>query len=250
MRFTKMEGLGNDFVVVEDAPAGPDQVRAWCDRRHGIGADGVLFVGPEPSMQYWNADGSPAEMCGNGLRCVARYAVDHGWSREGEWFSVSTPVGSRRALVDGELVTVEIGPVKLGDAIQIDGAEYRRASLGNPHAVRIVADPDSLDVTEVGPLVAGAPAFPEGANVEFVALTSAGRIRMRVWERGVGETLACGTGMVAAAAVAAGTDGGAVDVEVPGGRAQVTFRHGTGYLTGPARTVFTGELEPDAARIS
>lgn len=243
MRFTKMEGLGNDFVVVENMPSGPDQIKAWCDRRHGIGADGVLAVGPEPSMHYWNADGSPAELCGNGLRCVARYVVDRNQRKEGDWFSIATPVGPRQALVEGDVVTVEIGPVKLGDSIHVDGAAYRRASLGNPHAVRIVDDPDSVDVFQVGRVVAADPAFPEGANVEFVAVTSPRRIRMRVWERGVGETLACGTGMVAAAAVAAGVDGETVEVDVPGGRAQVTFRDGSGYLTGPARTVFAGEIE-------
>ncbi len=238
-----MEGLGNDFVVVEGRPSGPDQVKAWCDRRHGIGADGVLTVGPEPSMLYWNADGTPAEMCGNGLRCVARYAVDRGWCKAGEWFSISTPVGSRWALVDGDVVTVEIGPVQLGDPIEIEGVEYRRASLGNPHAVRVVEDPDSIDVAQVGPVVAGAPGFPDGANVEFVALTSPGHIRMRVWERGVGETLACGTGMVAAAAVVSGAHEDAVQVDVPGGRAEVTFRDGSAYLSGPAKTVFTGEID-------
>lgn len=244
MRFAKMEGLGNDFVVVEEVPAGPAQVRAWCDRRHGIGADGVLAIGPEPSMLYWNADGSRAEMCGNGLRCVARYAVDRHWCEAGEWFSISTPAGSRRALVDGEMVTVEIGPVELGGPVEIEGVEYRRASLGNPHAVRIVEDPDSMDVTQVGPVVAAAPVFPDGANVEFVALTSPGHIRMRVWERGVGETLACGTGMVAAAAVVSGAQEGVVQVDVPGGRAQVTFRDGSAYLSGPANTVFTGDIDP------
>lgn len=242
-----MEGLGNDFVVVEAPPGGPDQVRAWCDRRRGIGADGVLAVGPEPSMEYWNADGTSAEMCGNGLRCVARYAVDNGWCGEGEWFTIATLVGPRRALVQPEAVTVEIGPVTLGDSIDVDGAVYRRASLGNPHAVRIVDDPHTVDVALVGRTVAAAPAFPEGANVEFVAITSPGHIRMRVWERGVGETLACGTGMVAAAAVVAGTPAGAIEVEVPGGRAEVTFDQGSGYLTGPANTVFTGEI-PTPAR--
>ena len=243
MRFTKMEGLGNDFVVVEEPPSGPSQVRTWCDHRRGIGADGVLAVDSKPSMEYWNADGSPAEMCGNGLRCVARYSVDRGWSEEGSWFSIMTPVGPRQALVEGDVITVEIGPVSLGESIEVDGALYRRASLGNPHAVRVVDDPETVEVALVGRAVAAAPAFPDGANVEFVALSSPGRIRMRVWERGVGETLACGTGMVAAAAVAAGTDGDPVEVEVPGGRARVTFRQGSGYLTGPAGTVFSGEIE-------
>ncbi|MGH8911159.1 MAG: diaminopimelate epimerase [Acidimicrobiia bacterium] len=241
MKFTKMEGLGNDFVVVEADQVAPADVRRWCDRRRGIGADGVLALDDSPAMRYWNADGGAAQMCGNGLRCVARYATDRGWQKAGEWFEVTTPVGPRRVRVDDDSVIAEIGPVELGGELTIEGRTFRRASIGNPHAVTLVDDPDAVDVASIGPKVGANSAFPEGANVEFVARTNDG-IRLRVWERGVGETLACGSGMVVAAAVAAGSDRGPIAVTVPGGDAVVYFEAGSGFLTGPAVTVFTGEM--------
>src|SRR5690606_34783982 len=109
VKFTKMQGLGNDFVVLEDVEPAPDLVRQLCDRRRGVGADGVLTVDARPSMRYWNADGSVAEMCGNGLRCVARYAVDRNWAPNDEWFVIETAVGPRRALVADPWITVEVG---------------------------------------------------------------------------------------------------------------------------------------------
>ncbi len=240
MRFIKMEGLGNDFVVLEGVEPDPDLIRILCDRRRGVGADGVLVVGRGPEMRYWNADGSAAEMCGNGLRCVARHAVDAGWATQGEWITIGTAVGPRRALVADDMVTVEIGAVEMGDTLVIGGRTYRRASIGNPHAVAFVDDPDAVDVEAEGSTVSNDPGFPAGANVEFVSNDGPGRIRLRVWERGVGETLACGSGMVVAAAVAAGNDG-PIEVSVRGGTARVYFEEGSGYLVGPARRVFDGE---------
>lgn len=241
MKFTKMEGLGNDFVVVEGLNPDPDLVRHLCDRRRGIGADGLLVVDDFPSMRYWNADGSPAQMCGNGLRCVARYAVERGWAKEQEWFSVVTPVGERRALVDADEITVEVGRVTIGGMLRIGERVYHEASVGNPHAVTLVDDPYAVLVEEEGPEVASDPAFPEGTNVEFVKVDDATRIRMRVWERGVGETLACGSGMVAATAVAVGPSTEPVTVVVPGGIGRVFFDGGDAYLAGPAVQVFWGE---------
>lgn len=241
MRFTKMQGLGNDFVVLEDTDPSAALVRELCDRRWGVGADGVLVVDRRPTMRYWNADGSPAAMCGNGLRCVARYAVDRGWAPLEEWFSVETPVGPRRAMVGDSEVTVEIGKVTIAGTVTIDGRVYHEASVGNPHAVTLVDDPDRVAVGEVGPVVENDIAFPAGTNVEFVARVAPNRLRLRVWERGVGETLACGSGMVVAAAVAAGMDGEPVEVVVRGGVGRVFFRAGAAYLSGPAETVFTGE---------
>ena len=241
MKFTKMEGLGNDFVVVEAEDVSPDAVRAWCDRRRGIGADGVLAIDADPAMRYWNADGSQAEMCGNGLRCVARYAVDHGWAPAGEWFPVATPVGPRRVKVDRDVIVAEIGRVVTGGMLSIEGIDFHRASIGNPHAVALVDDPGEIDVAGLGERVNRDPAFPEGANVEFAALDGADGLRLRVWERGVGETLACGSGIVVAAAVLGGHPDGPIRVTVPGGEARVHFEDGSGYLTGPAETVFTGE---------
>lgn len=236
-----MEGWGNDFVVLEDFSPTPDLVRRLCDRRRGIGADGVLVVDPFPTMKYWNADGSPAEMCGNGLRCVARYAVDRGWAEPDEWMSVLTPVGERRALVEGDTITAEVGKVAIGGTLTVGERVFHEATIGNPHAVTLVEDPDLVDVAAEGPVVAADPAFPQGTNVEFVRVEGPDQIRLRVWERGVGETLACGSGMVVAAAVAAGAPSHPVSVRVPGGTGKVYFGDGAGFLVGPANLVFQGE---------
>lgn len=239
MKFTKMEGLGNDFVVVEGADPDPALIRSLCNRRRGVGADGVLAVDSRPGMRYWNADGSAAEMCGNGLRCVALYAVEAGWAPAGEWMVIETAIGPRKARVDTDAVTVELGAVTLGESLELRGRSVLPASIGNPHAVIVVEDPEAVDVAEEGARIGADPAFPDGANVEFVAIDAPGKIRLRVWERGVGETLACGSGMVVASAAVGGD--GPVEVSVRGGVAQVYFEEGSGYLVGPARRVFEGE---------
>lgn len=241
LEFTKMQGLGNDFVVL-DGPAHPttqDVVRL-CDRRFGIGADGLLVVtaGDPVVMDYWNADGSAAEMCGNGLRCVARYAFDRGLA-DSEEFDVDTPVGPRRVIVGAEVVTVEIGPTLIEGSETIDGEMYRLVDTGNPHAVRIVDDLEAVELSRLGPLVAAEAGFDAGCNVEII-VPGEGSVSMRVWERGVGETLACGTGMVAAAAVALGGADGTIRVDVPGGSGQVEIRDKVAWLTGPAEYVFSG----------
>lgn len=250
MRFTKMEALGNDFVVTEMIRPTAEFVRRLCDRRRGIGADGLLVVDDFPTMDYWNADGSPAQMCGNGLRCVARYAVDRGWAKEREWISIVTPVGERRALVDGETITAELGPVTIGGMLKIGERVFHEVSIGNPHAVALVDDPDAVDVDTEGRQVSADAAFAEGANVEFVKVEAPDRIRLRVWERGVGETPACGSGMVVAAAVATGQSTEPVTVAVPGGEAQVFFDNGAAYLVGPAEKVFEGEWPEVSAPVS
>lgn len=249
MHFVKMEGLGNDFVVFEGPrELSPTEVAVICDRRRGVGADGVLVVTPAGDrvrMEYWNADGSPAEMCGNGLRCVARLAVDRGMVA-GPDFTVDTPVGPRRVRVDEE-VTVDLGPVAVGGIVTIDGADYHHTQVGNPHAVRLVDDPEGVAVDQVGSRVEHHPHFPEGVNVEFVTVEAPDRIRLRVWERGVGETLACGTGAVASVAVGhrLGATGTQVAVELPGGTARVSLEGGHSWLTGPVRYVFEGEWVTD-----
>lgn len=241
--FTKMQGLGNDFVVLE----GPDlldsdEVTRICDRRLGVGGDGLLLMSPGPPvrMDYWNADGSPAEMCGNGLRCAARFAYDRGWS-EGPEFAMDTPIGLRTVRLDGDRVEVEIGPTRIEGSETIEGYTYLLVDTGNPHAVRVVEDPDRIDVAAVGPVVARQAGFDAGCNVEFIAVAG-DRVRMRVWERGVGETLACGTGMAAAAAVALDGGDGRIQVTVPGGIGRVTLGGGTAWLEGPAEYSFTGVL--------
>jgi diaminopimelate epimerase len=245
VQFVKMQGLGNDFVVVaRSVHVTADLVRRLCDRRFGVGADGLLQVGVDAAglvtMGYWNADGSDAEMCGNGLRCVARHAVDAGLVDATE-FEVVTPVGPRRVALGDDKVTVDLGPVEVGDEVTIGGRAYTMASVGNPHLVAIGADPDHVDVVGIGESIQRHPRFPYGTNVEFVEVVAPDRLAVRVWERGVGETLACGSGMVAAAAVAHRAGAGAtVEVEVPGGVASVRIEESASWLTGPAETVFEG----------
>lgn len=242
--FTKMQGLGNDFVVLEGpSKPGADDVVRLCDRRFGIGADGVLVVSPGTPivMDYWNADGSAAEMCGNGLRCVARYAFDKGWV-EGADFEVNTPIGIRHVRVGEDLVEAEIGQTLIEGQETIDGQVYRLVDTGNPHAVRVVEDPGAIDLGRIGPIVAREAGFDTGCNVEVISVTG-DRVKMRVWERGVGETLACGTGMVAAAAVALDGADGTISVEVLGGTGQVEITEKNAWLTGPAEYVFTGVFD-------
>ncbi len=191
-------------------------------------------------MEYWNADGSAAEMCGNGLRCVARYAYDKGWAVDRN-FVVQTPVGTRRVRVQEDGVEVELAKPKVTGHATIDGDRYHLIDVGNPHAVVLVDDPDTADVSGIGQRLQSE--FTDGVNVEFAAVSPDG-VRMRVWERGVGETMACGTGMVAAALVASKTGGLAspIRVEVPGGRGQVSIRDGVAWLSGPAEYSFRGSV--------
>jgi diaminopimelate epimerase len=251
MDFVKMEGLGNDLIVV-DGPFHPDPalVAAWCDRRRGIGADGILAVAPVDDsrvrMHYWNADGSPSEMCGNGLRCVARYAFDRGMVT-GPSFRVMTAVGERPVTVhpDGT-VRAMLGSVRPADAEPLDLAGYvfESLSVGNPHAVAVVGDCYSVPVDAIGPIVEGDPHFPERTNVEFVTVVARDRIDVRVWERGVGETLACGTGAVAAAGLVHGrglTDP-AVTVMLPGGPLRVEIIGDEAWIEGPADFVSSGTI--------
>jgi diaminopimelate epimerase len=245
LQFTKMQGLGNDFVLIE----GPieltvSDIRELCHRRFGIGADGVLVVtaGDPIRMDYWNADGSPAEMCGNGLRCVARYVYDRGWAADRN-FAIQTPIGMRSVKVGDVDVEVELGRIAISGHTEIDGQRFHLIDAGNPHAVLIVDDPDEVEVDVLGPRVGTDEQFPDGTNVEFISVTD-GQVTMRVWERGVGETMACGTGMVAAAFVATKTHRleGKIPVNVPGGHGQVEFRDGMAWLIGPAEYSFRGSV--------
>ena len=252
MDFVKMEGLGNDFIVV-DGPASisPADVRRWCDRRFGIGADGVLMAtrleGQRVGMVYWNADGGEAEMCGNGLRCIAKLAVSRGWVAD-EPMQIETAVGPLGAelLPDGR-VRALMGYPKRGDTDSLDvaGVTVRPVSVGNPHAVMFVDDPFSAPVAELGPRIERDPLFPEGTNVEFVKVETGNRIRMRIWERGVGETMASGTGATAAAFAAALYEGAQspIDVLLPGGNLTVEIVDDEAWVTGPANFVFSGSVE-------
>jgi len=290
MRFAKGHGTENDFVILLD-PDGRHELTAGlaarlCDRRAGIGADGVLravraaaagtaAVGtaaawsvagagagggagapvgraeaPEWFMDYRNADGSLAEMCGNGIRVFARYLAEHGLAGKPE-FAVATRSGPRQvSLGDDGQVTVEMGTVTvLGPASAVVGGEAvegLRVSVGNPHLACLVDRPlEDFDLA--APPALDPARFPGGANVELVRETGPAAVAMRVHERGSGETRSCGTGAVAAAMAAAwahGQDGGTWRVAVPGGSLHVTLKDGGGWLTGPAVIVAEGDLDP------
>ncbi|SFW90140.1 diaminopimelate epimerase [Amycolatopsis australiensis] len=263
IEFLKGHGTQNDFVLLPD-PAGrleltEARVAALCDRRRGLGADGVLRVVraaalDEPSagewfMDYRNADGSIAEMCGNGVRVFARYLVDSGLAAEGG-FVVGTRAGDRPVVVHPDRsVTVHMGPATItGTSVtMVAGRPFSGVAVdvGNPHLVSLLDDDVAdLDLREQPDF--DHDVFPHGVNLEFVNRLGEGALRMRVHERGVGETRACGTGTVAAVAAAfhlAGTDTGASTVDVPGGRVAVTVSRGASTLSGPAEIVARGEID-------
>jgi len=261
VQFLKGHGTQNDFVLVPDLDneidLSPLQVQAICDRRAGIGADGLLRVTRDTSgaapwfMDYRNADGSLAEMCGNGIRVFARYLVDSGLAPAGE-LDVNTRDGVRKVhLGDTGDVTVDMGEVRFPGPDDLSIAVPRHVwsatavDVGNPHAVAFVEF--LADAGELSQPPAVEPAFPDGVNVEFVVRQGERHIAMRVHERGVGETRSCGTGAVAAMAAAARADGAGPGssyiVDVPGGRLTVTSRSdGHVALTGPAVIVADGVL--------
>ncbi|MDR2988368.1 MAG: diaminopimelate epimerase, partial [Nocardiopsaceae bacterium] len=261
MHFAKGHGTGNDFIVVPDLDdrleLGAEVVRALCDRHAGIGADGVLRVvrnesGPAPwIMDYRNADGSIAEMCGNGIRVYARYLLDHGLAA-GPDIAIATRSGVRTVRLEAdEALTVDMGPASIGRPgwTLIGGRRYTgvAVNLGNPHLVCLIAKSlAGIDLSE--PPEVDPEAFPRGVNVELVRVAGDHTLEMRVYERGSGETLSCGTGAVAAAVAAAAAAGewpagGDVSwvVNVPGGRLTVAPSTTASLLTGPAVIVAEGE---------
>ncbi len=247
MDFTKMHGLGNDFLVV-DGPIDlePHQVAILCDRRLGVGADGVLVVSrvDETSvrMRYYNADGGIAEMCGNGIRCVARYAVDRGLVDDRS-FSVHTDAGNVPVtLMGGDRVKTYLARSTCGSTLELDGLDLQAVDMGNPHVVTFVDDLESAPVASAGPEIETHPTFPDKTNVEFVRIDANDRISVRTWERGVGETQACGTG-AGAAVVAAhqyGLVGTEVDVRLLGGELSIRLDGDDVWQEGPAEYVFSG----------
>ncbi|GLZ11080.1 diaminopimelate epimerase [Actinomadura sp. NBRC 104425] len=272
MRFVKGHGTENDFVIVPDPGGSLDLTSAMvarlCDRRAGIGADGVLRVvrtkamgdahaaadDAEWFMDYRNADGSIAEMCGNGVRVFARYLVDAGLAAPGEW-NVATRAGLRRVSLGatGDVSVAMGAPVLLGvGQAAVSGRTYTgvRVSMGNPHLACSIDEPvATLDLTRAPSFDPGV--FPEGVNVEFFRAVGDRHLEMRVYERGCGETRSCGTGTVATAAAAAvDPDTGTIregvwTVDVPGGRLTVTFDGATSHLSGPAVLVAEGDIRSD-----
>jgi diaminopimelate epimerase len=250
MDFVKVQGLSNDFIVI-DGPYTPDalDVVRWCKRRLGIGADGVLVIEPidagRVSMRYWNADGGEAEMCGNGLRCVAKLAHERGWVSS-PTFIVETAVGDHEVTVHDDFVQAFVGetfPFRTG-TLNVAGHEVHPFAIGNPHAVLFVDDVDEAPVATVGPEIENDAMFPNRTNVEFVQLMNDGTIRARIWERGVGETPASGTGATASAYVAHTVGGFAIPiaVDLPGGVLTITFDDEGAWMEGPAEIVFAGTL--------
>ena len=278
MKFSKYHGTGNDFVMIEDVAdqvtLSPALVAALCDRHRGIGADGVIRIAPSDAsdffMDYWNADGATAEMCGNGIRCLARYVFERGLTDKTE-LDVDTRDGVKHLALDAEdgemrSVRVAMGPATLEpERIPMKGAdgprfvdqpfpdagpEYRATavSMGNPHLVLSgAADLESLDLSRIGPPLEHHPDFPEGTNVEFIRVED-GVVNARVWERGSGETMACGTGGCASlvAAHLLGLAGRQGTVRFPGGDLEIEWASDDQvYLTGPATFVFDGELSDE-----
>jgi diaminopimelate epimerase len=278
MYLSKLHATGNDFLVrlALDEPAAALDARAvaaLCDRHRGIGADGLITIGPgtdgaDCTMTLVNADGGAAEMSGNGIRCVAWVAARAGLARDGE-LDVDTAAGRRLVRLDrpGRTVVaadVDMGPVTfeparipvaVDDPFELeaiaDGVFYRgdAAGMGNPHLVLFVDDPAAAPVTTHGPILEHDARFPRRTNVEFMRVTHADRIAMRVWERGAGETLSCGTGACAVAAVAHRRDlvGGRVHVDVLGGTLVVTLGD-TVHLGGPVVHVFDVDVPIEVFR--
>ena len=277
MKFTKMHGCGNDYVYIDGGAEHiaqeekPDFVRRASDRHFGVGGDGVIFINPSEEadfeMEMYNADGTRAEMCGNGIRCVGKFVYDKGLTNKTDISVISA--GKIKYLTlflrDGkvEQVKVDMGAPELtarlvpvvseneqaiDEPIQVQGVTYQMTcvSMGNPHAVVFMDDVESLAIEKIGPFFENHERFPKRINTEFVEVIDRNTVRMRVWERGTGETFACGTGACATvvACVLNGLTEETVTVELLGGTITVTWDReaDTIYMTGPAETVFEGEI--------
>ncbi|MBQ9334486.1 MAG: diaminopimelate epimerase [Lachnospiraceae bacterium] len=293
MRFTKMHGCGNDYVYVDggrehiDEADKPDIVRCLSDRHTGIGGDGVIFINPSEAadfeMEMWNADGTRSEMCGNGIRCVAKYVYDHALTDktdmdiisagsikhiklyvngEGRGKADRVRVDMGAPIFDPRLIPVDVGGMSIdrGGCIAahigindfLTGETRQVAlmciSMGNPHAITFVDDVQSADVNGIGPVIEKDSFFPNRTNVEFVHVTDRNHIDMRVWERGTGETLACGTGACASAVACIVRDfcDTRVDVKLLGGTLTIEWDGDPSshvFMTGPATEVFSGEID-------
>lgn len=276
MKFTKMQGIGNDYVYVncfEEAVADPERVSKFISDRHfGIGADGLVLIMPSDKadfrMRMFNADGSEGNMCGNATRCIGKFVYDNRLTDKTN-ITLETRSGIKKLTLypeNGKVKTVLVdmgkavlkpadipmnvsGDTFINKPITVDGKEVfiTAVSMGNPHAVTYVDDVDSLELEKIGPSFENHPLFPERVNTEFIKILDKSSMQMRVWERGSGETWACGTG--ACAATAASVLNGyfphdsEITVKLRGGDLFITYRSdGTVLMRGPAETVFTGEI--------
>ena len=276
MKFTKMHGLGNDYVYVncfEETIDNPPAVARYVSDRHfGIGSDGLIMINPSKvadfEMEMYNADGSRGEMCGNGIRCVAKYVYDYGLTDKTQ-ISVETLGGIKYldlTVEDGKvsLVKVDMGKPELtadlipivseneqviDEPIEVDGKEYHMTgvSMGNPHAVIYVDDVKNLDLEKIGPKFENHKRFPKRINTEFVHVIDRHTLQMRVWERGSGETLACGTGAcaVAVSSILNNLTDTQVTVKLLGGDLQIEWDKEKDhvFMTGPAKVVFDGVID-------
>ncbi|MBP5303830.1 MAG: diaminopimelate epimerase [Clostridia bacterium] len=261
MHFTKMQGLGNDYLYIyEEVPANVKELAIALSERHfGAGSDGLIYISPSNvadfKMRIFNADGSEAKMCGNGIRCVGKYVYDKGYT-EKTVLEVETLSGIKTLhlhVQDGKVKTVEVqmGQTKAEEdlSLVVDGQAIvcTPVSVGNPHAVIFVEDMDAVSVDSIGPKIEKHEAFPGGVNVEFIQVLSSTKLRMRVWERGSGITLACGTG--ACASVTAAIKKGycpvntPITVELDGGPLEITSTENSEItMNGPAEIVYEGEV--------
>ena len=276
MKFTKMHGCGNDYVYVngftEKVADKPKAVVALSDRHFGIGSDGVICINPSQQadfeMEMYNADGTRAEMCGNGIRCVGKYVYDHGMTdktsitvesfgkvkyldltvENGKVVKVKVNMG-KPELTAKDVPVVSVHEQVIDEEIIVKGKSYRMTcvSMGNPHAVVFMDDVEHLAIEEIGPYFENHERFPNRTNTEFVQVIDDSHVKMRVWERGTGETLACGTGCcaTAVACVLNRLTGAHVTVQVLGGEIEIYWdqKETLVYMTGPAVTVFEGETE-------
>lgn len=274
MRFTKMHGAGNDYIYLNCFGGGPADPAALAvrlsDRHKGIGGDGLVLICPsgvaDAKMRMFNADGSEGKMCGNAIRCVGKYLYDNGmtdkrdltietlsgikqlrlFTENGKVTSVRVDMGAAEFAPSRIPVALE-GDAVIGRRVHVAGGEHTITcvSMGNPHCV-VFEDPDTIDLEQVGPLFENDPLFPERVNTEFVKAVGHNALKMRVWERGSGETMACGTGAcaAAAAAVACGMFKKNEDIRVLLRGGELIINVGdTVYMTGPAETVFEGETK-------
>lgn len=276
MKFTKMHGIGNDYVYVncfEETVENPSETAKFVSDRHfGIGSDGLILIKPSQvadcEMDMYNADGSQGAMCGNGVRCVAKFVYDAGIAKK-DRISVATKSGIKYVDVfaeNGKAVSVRVNmgaPILRAEEVpmvcekdtavayplEVDGSVWNvtAVSMGNPHAVVYIDDVDDLEIEKIGPAFEHHPAFPDRVNTEFVRVIDRHTVQMRVWERGSGETLACGTGAcaVAVSSILNGfVEDGEVTVKLLGGDLRIEWdrQENTVYMTGPATTVFEGEI--------
>ena len=280
MKFTKMQGCGNDYIYINGATEQiaqedkPNLVRKISDRHFGVGGDGAIFINPSDEadfeMEMYNADGSRAEMCGNGIRCVAKYVYDKGMTdktdisviscgkikylklfiKDGKVDTVRVNMGAPELKPENIPVIADAGKDNLiSEPITVRGKEYKMTcvSMGNPHAVVFMDDVENLEIEQIGPYFEKHELFPNRINTEFVQIIDRKNVRMRVWERGTGETLACGTGCCATvvACILNGLTDETITVKLLGGELEIEWdrENNLVYMTGPAVTAFEGEYD-------